>query len=174
MRYQNATTLTNHISRLSWRSTPSWTGCEVGNGRRNLSPVCTPKPEWHFLTLPEPSRSVVSASPGSLAAKALMSEPLNHPSSWQTRDNQDQVLLVESTYGTHYMPLCQTRHTQPGSPCCSAQKVFSHPSFCRPPSRSCLWKPNSNDTSSRKPSRTSPLPTFHKFLRSGSHPSFNI
>ena len=57
---------------------------------------------------------------------------------------------------------------------CSAQKVFSHPSFCTPPSPSRLWKPNSNDTSSMKASMTSPPPTSHKFLRSGFHPSFNI
>ena len=169
MRYQNATTLTNHISRHSWRSTPSWTGCEVGSGGRNLSPVCTPKPEWHLLSLPKPSGSVVSASPGSLTAQPLMSEPLNHLSSWQTRDNQDQVLLWNS------LDASLPNQARPGwSTHCSAQKVFSHPSFCTPPSPSRLWKHNSNDTSSMKASMTSPPPTSHKFLRSGSHPSFNI
>lgn len=78
---------------------------------------------------PESGMSVVSASPGSLAAKlgsrmALMPEPLSP--SWVLANKGQSWSSIpcgnRGTYGTHYRPSCQTGHTQGISLCYS---------FCR-------------------------------------------
>ena len=175
-KYQNAVTLANHISKLSWGSTSSWTGCGVGSrGLAGTHPWAPPNLSGTLLSPPEPGVSVVSASPGILAAKllsrvALMPEPLNH--CWVLA-NKGQS-RSSAPCGNQLMELITRLPAKLGTPSLVPSAALPRRSFstlvsaCLSPSS--LWKPNSNATSSMQASMVScPPPTSHKSPRSGSH-----
>lgn len=129
MKYQNATMLTN--CNLSCGSRSSWTGCEVGSrGLAGTSPWGPPNPKG----TPLPSRIRLVCGLSKPRQSGFQAEEQGGALAWASElllglGTKGMVMIKYSlwkpTYGTHYPPSCQSRHTQPISLCYSfCPKIF--------------------------------------------------